>query len=161
MPFENGHFCQKCPFSSAKKWHFGCRNIRLKGSFGAFQPFGPAGAFRAPAGQISIARFRPTYFQLCHVELESWICKKRKCPIHRYSAHNYRLKLCLSTLILGLYKMCRVGNRERLNFWRKVRVPYISQRLTSFSDAPLYVNSPDRRSESYLTSSLIQRDGRR
>ena len=56
--------------------------------------------------------------------------------------------------------MCRVGNRERLNFWRKVRVPYISQRLTSFSDAPLYVNSPDRRSENYLTSDLIERDGR-
>ena len=64
------------------------------------------------------------------------------------------------TLILGLCKMCRVGNWERLNFWRKVRVPYISQRLTSFSDAPLYVNSPDRRSENYLTSDLIQRDGR-
>ena len=41
-----------------------------------------------------------------------------------------------------------------------MRVPYISQRLTSFSDAPLYVNSPDRRSENYLTSDLIQRDGR-
>ena len=66
----------------------------------------------------------------------------------------------LSTLILGLCKMCRVGNRERLNFWRKMRVLYISQRLTSFSDAPLYVNSPDRRSENYLTSDLIQRDGR-
>ena len=41
-----------------------------------------------------------------------------------------------------------------------MRVPYISQRLTSFSDAPLYVNSLDRRSENYLTSDLIQRDGR-
>ena len=41
-----------------------------------------------------------------------------------------------------------------------MRVPYISQRLTSFSDAPLYVNSPDRRSENYLTSDLIERDGR-
>ena len=76
------------------------------------------------------------------------------------SSHTQFWKATHSTLILGLCKMCRVGNRERLNFWRKVRVPYISQRLTSFSDAPLYVNSPDRRSENYLTSDLIQRDGR-
>ena len=26
----NGHFCQKCPFSSAKKWHFECPNLRME-----------------------------------------------------------------------------------------------------------------------------------
>ena len=26
LAHENGHFRQKCPFSCAKKWHFGCRN---------------------------------------------------------------------------------------------------------------------------------------
>ena len=26
LALESGHFCRKCPFSSAKKWHFGCQN---------------------------------------------------------------------------------------------------------------------------------------
>ena len=28
LAFENGHFCQKCPFSSAKKWHFERPDLR-------------------------------------------------------------------------------------------------------------------------------------
>ena len=28
LAFENGHFWQKCPFSSAKKWHFERPNLR-------------------------------------------------------------------------------------------------------------------------------------
>ena len=27
---ENGHICQKCPFSSAKKWHLECPNLRME-----------------------------------------------------------------------------------------------------------------------------------
>ena len=31
--FIHPSFCQKCPFSSAKKWHFGCRNKKTDTTF--------------------------------------------------------------------------------------------------------------------------------
>ena len=31
--FEIGHFCQKCPFSCAKKWHFGGQNKKMETTF--------------------------------------------------------------------------------------------------------------------------------
>ena len=30
LALENGHFCQKCPFWNAKKWHFERRNLRTE-----------------------------------------------------------------------------------------------------------------------------------
>ena len=30
LPLENGHFLQKCPFSSAKKWHFERPDLRTE-----------------------------------------------------------------------------------------------------------------------------------
>ena len=33
LALENGHFCRKCPFSCAKKWHFGSRNKKTDTTF--------------------------------------------------------------------------------------------------------------------------------
>ena len=33
LALENGHFCQKCPFSSIKKWHLERLNLKTKTTF--------------------------------------------------------------------------------------------------------------------------------
>ena len=38
LALENGHFCQKCPFSGAKKWHFERPNLKTETTFSSQHP---------------------------------------------------------------------------------------------------------------------------